>query len=513
MIRRRPFFWIFLFFAAGLFCQQHTRFSPFFLIPVTAGFLGAAFRFRNRAKPGLLFLSLALVALGWWHGYSAWKFPAGHLYYHRHLFLGRAVNVRGVIVSEVKDKTAPWGSKKIFTLAVREIDNGPVRRPARGKVKVQLFQNQPLAYGDAIIARGKLHRPWEFSHARKFSYRRYLARRGIYWIFSVKGKNPIYATAKNQANGVIAFALSLRRRMESVFGHYLSAAESGLMRAMVLGERSGLPAGIHLLFKRTGTAHVLAISGLHVGIVAVLFFLLLKLFPLPRRGRYILTMVLLIGYALLTGGRPSVIRAVVMASIFLAGFVLERETDSLNSLSLAGFLLLVFDPMNLADIGFQLSFVSVLSIILFYPFIWGGLLTFGFDPANQFVGFLGPSLAGSLSAWLGVAGLVAYHFDIVTPVTILANIAVIPMIALIVALGFGLLATGYLPFLPLCFAACLKVALNLLLAVTYIVDKIPGAYFRFSHFPLWAAVIYYLIFTVAAWVCLCRPPSGEWTPP
>ena len=113
--------------------------------------------------------------------------------------------------------------------------------------------------------------------------------------------------------------------------------------------------------------HILAISGFNVGIVAYVIFLFLKIFPLGRRGHYILTILILIVYAVLTGGQPPVVRATIMAVVFLAGFILEREPESINTLSCAALFILLVNPVNLFDVGFQLSFVSVLAIIVFYP--------------------------------------------------------------------------------------------------------------------------------------------------
>ena len=137
------------------------------------------------------------------------------------------------------------------------------------------------------------------------------------------------------------------------------------MEGFLLGDRYNIPRHINELFQMAGVVHILAISGFNVGIVAYATFLFLKMFPLGRRWHYILTILLLIAYAVLTGGQPPVVRATIMAAVFLAGFILEREPESINTLACAALLILFVNPVNLFDVGFQLSFVSVLAIIVF----------------------------------------------------------------------------------------------------------------------------------------------------
>jgi len=150
--------------------------------------------------------------------------------------------------------------------------------------------------------------------------------------------------------------------------------------------------------------------------------------------------------------------------------------------------------MNIFDIGFQLSFVSVFAIILMYPLIWGRLQELMPRGKSKLHKFLGQSLAASLAAWLGVAGLVAYYFDIITPVTILANLLVVPLITVIVGLGFGLLVFSPMwPFMSECFAVCVKLAVNLMVFSIFVLDKIPGGCFQFDYFSLWMAVTYYFM--------------------
>jgi len=155
---------------------------------------------------------------------------------------------------------------------------------------------------------------------------------------------------------------------------------------------------------KTGTAHILAISGMHIGVIAAIFMFTFKMLPMDRRFRLGMTAILLIGYALMTGGRPSVIRATIMAVVLLGGYMFERESDSINLLGLAAFILLLMNPFYLFDVGFQLSFVCVGAIFM----SMGGWKKRSVTDNNRLLKWkraLWDSSRISAAVWVGVAGL------------------------------------------------------------------------------------------------------------
>ena len=266
------------------------------------------------------------------------------------------------------------------------------------------------------------------------------------------------------------------------------------MQTILLGDRSQIPKPIKELFIQTGTAHILAISGLHVGIVAGLILIFLRLIPIGRRVQLVLTIFILLFYAFLTGGRPSVIRATIMAVVFLTSFLLEREPEVLNTLSLAALILLLLNPLNIFDVGFQLSFICVLSIIFLTPKIERIMSKFVSDSKHRIYNIFKQMVSVSIAVWLGVAGCIAYYFHIVTPITIGANLAVIPLTTIIVALGMGLLIVGSLiPSGAFIFAACIKLFLNLMVGIIYLFSLVPFAYFDLSGITVWQTISYYLV--------------------
>ena len=161
-------------------------------------------------------------------------------------------------------------------------------------------------------------------------------------------------------------------------------------------------------------------------------------------------------------------------------------------------LLLIIDPQNIFDIGFQLSFLSVLTILLFYPLFMTAMKPFLKKYPNPALKFLCESFAVSLSATLGVLGLIAYYFEIVTPVSLLANIFVVPLSTLALVLGIGLLVCGFMA--PL-FAICIQFVLSVMVWVMALCQNFPFAYMILKDVNAWGVISYYS-FTVLLYLFL-----------
>lgn len=494
MLRHCPFFVLVVCFGLGIAGQDWLRWPIGVLIFVSLILSLAALVFFRRPEVATVFLLMGFMAGGALYSFSYQKFPAHHIYYRVAPDRRSVVQVQGVVASELRKKEMFRGQKISFELDVRGLKTGDFEGPAAGRILVYCYRDPGCVYGDEVTLSGRLVRPYDFSRNPKFSYRKYLRRRGIYFILNVKKDSFVRVTARHRGHPLRQGMVTLRQRLRDILKDHLSPAEYGVMQAVLIGDRSAIPPALHRIFVQTGTAHVLAISGLHVGIVAGLIVVLLRLLPVPVTGQYLLTMLFLAGYVGVTGARPSVVRAAVMAGVFLSGFLVERETDGLNSLSWAAFLILLLNPNALFDIGFQLSFLSVMTIILFYPSIVRRFFHGAPGKGGKAARLIGRSFAVSFSAWAGVAGLIAYYFDIVTPVTILANLLVVPLMTILVVLGFGLLAAGVIaPPMAHTFVACVRVLLSLLVFGIQAIRRIPGACFFVRVEPFWPILLYYLV--------------------
>lgn len=504
----RPALWVCLCFIFGIILSPYIK-IPFFILfggAVVLLFLGWFMSRQKKISVVLLLMTFGVIGSMYRQNYET--FPSDHISQIAYGYRKEPVAVEGLVVSDVEPRKFFKGRKTVFTLKVKRIKTKWGWKEKSGPVLVNLFRDEDIQYGDYLLIEGKLHRPFNFSEGGLFSYRDYLYRRGITYILSVKKSGRTELLRRNQGHWIGEWSFRFKHRLIKIIRTYLFKHEAGIMQAFLLGDRYDIPKYFYDLCKLSGVAHIIAISGFNVGIVAYMIFLILKMFPIPRQAQYILTMAFLVFYAFLTGGQPPVVRATIMAVVFLASFLVERDQESINTLSLAALILLLMNPLNLFDAGFQLSFISVLAIILFYPRLMQ--VFYKIFPAfregqgkNTFkhkaVRYLLQSTAFSLVAYLGVFPLVVYYFQFVTPVVVLANLVIVPISSLLIYFGMGLLITGIIcPVIAFTFASCITVLLNLMVAMVVFFTWIPGAYFEWKAFPLWAVFLYYGL-TGLAW--------------
>ncbi len=378
----------------------------------------------------------------------------------------------GLVDSDIGHQTWMRGEKTVFELEVSRILVEGKWKAAPGRVRVELYGGHALHYGQSVRVRGKIHSPFDGNMKGGFSYRRYLQEQGIYWIMSVGKQGACEILRDGHGNIFVFWSMRLRHWMIGIFYRYLAPREAGFTAALVLGDRTGMPKDLKTIFVNTGTAHILAISGMNMTIVAAIFLFILRLLLLPRWGQFLGVVFFLFAYAFLSGWSASVVRACIMSSVVLAAFAFEQESEALNSLGVAALLLLLMDPKNFFDVGFQLSFAAVAAILILYPFCQK---LFARLPA-----IVRASMAVSLAAWIGTAGIILYHFRMITPISILANIPIVPMADLVMALGLGLAAFGAC-WAPLghAFAGCLKAILSAMVICAGWFNQVPYGHFIF----------------------------------
>jgi len=505
LLPKRPMAAIALLFAAGIVAGKQNIFAIKYWGLLCVVLMMLAYVSRKSKVTSTVLILLVYFCCGGAYVTSSTTLHKKHVSHVAKYYRGKNLAIKGRVCSSISLRDSLGGKKTSFDLEVEQINTQWGWKKKKGKILVNVFKAWDVAYGDYVFLQGKLHRPFNFSKGKNFSYRDYLENKSICLILSVKSDADIAVIKKKNMKSPKAFSLTVRNRLKDRFHHYLTKNESGIMQAILLGDRTGIPKDIRELFVRTGTAHILAISGLHVGIIAALFIVFVRMIPIARKAQLMIVIILLIFYATITGGRASVIRAVIMTVVFLASYVLERETETINTLFLAAFLILLVNPLNLFDVGFQLSFTCVLSIILFNAKINFGLSKMIIDQEDKgkVKSYFVNSLSISIAVWVGVAGLIVYYFNIVTPITIFANLIVVPLITVVVALGFLLLISANItPLLCLWIAACIKIFLNAMVGIIFVLDKAPFSHFVIRNVSFWHIMVYYGV--VFAIIVICN---------
>lgn len=443
---------------------------PFFICYLLAVLLFITCLFlRGDEALGINLLGLVFF-LGAAHMSGYQIFPKNHINNYKVLFWADSYRVKGAVESEPEINK---GRTK-FTFKVLEIDDEKHKQKVTGKILVTDLGKHGILYGDELILEGQFFKSRNFGKG-SFNYKQYLTRKGIYGLLNVKKDAFFKIIAHNKANSLKYLAVKLKQKIQQGFKDNLPQAQASVLSAMLLGDRADLPKGVREVFIRTGTAHILAISGLHVGIIAFIVLVFLKAIGIRKRPRYLLSIGFLLFYCLLAGARPSVVRAVIMAITVLFGLFLEKDTNIYNSLSLAGIAILAYNPFSLFDAGFQLSFISVASIVYLSPKIDKLLRLDNFIPK---FGFIIRPFSVSLSAWLGTFSLIIYYFKIISPITILANLVIVPLVSVLAVAGFILiLSIFFVPALTHVFALTAGAIVFLLIKSAQIFSLIPGAYF------------------------------------
>lgn len=267
---------------------------------------------------------------------------------------------------------------------------------------------------------------------------------------------------------------------EVLYYNFPSGQERNLLAGLFLGERYRISAGLLRIFRCTNTMHILAISGLHVGFIGLILIGVLRLAFIPRKTAAMLAILGILLYVSMVGWRPPAFRAAVIFCILLMGWILDRPVDNINSLFLAALVILLIAPQALFRIGFQLSFIVVFGLLLMASVI-----------AKQ-KNFLLQALSGSSTAWFSSLPLIAYYFGIISPISILANLVVVPVIGLVIALGFTSILLGQL-YLPIGGVFnCTNY--YLLKCLIWFIDRlacVPGGYFYISKIPLYIVFFCY----------------------
>jgi competence protein ComEC len=373
----------------------------------------------------------------------------------------QSADLEGVIVTDAGQHDTPASSdhdsqRLRFSLELRAVQRNGQWVAATGTVLVFVSDtntNTPtrLRYGDLIRFSGVLHVPAQVRNPGAFDWHGWLEQRGIHFTATIRKDDTLDVEARDQGNPMIATSYRLSRYLEHSLhlGLENQPKLAGALAGMVIGERSEIPTETYKDFQRTGVFHVFAINGLHVGLVTGIVLIALRLVRIPRRWCAVIAVPALVLYVFATGAHPGAVRALVMACALLIGRVLVRPADTLNSLAAAALVILLHDATQLFNSGFQLSFAVVLAIVILTPRIEVRLLPLvAADPflPEEFV----PNwrkklepwlrrivqlLSCSVAAWLGLIPLMALYFNLLTPISILANLLVIPLLGCIIALG------------------------------------------------------------------------------
>ena len=370
-----------------------------------------------------------------------------------------------------------------------------------GRVLVYAPHNIHISPGDIIAVRGNWETPESAHNPHEFNYNEYLLSRGIIGVHFLKEKD-IKIIGAIEISSIQKFLTSIRSYCERVlFDTIESERERGVAMALLTGNKTGLDEGIKKIYSDTGAMHILAVSGLHVGIVFIGFGRILGFIP-KIWLRQLLLISLIWVFAGITGFSPSVVRASAMFSTYSLSLIFNRKSSIYNTIATAGLIMILVDPNSLFDVGFQLSFLAVTSIVFFQPKIKA---IFYFK--SRLARSVWELSSVGIAAQLGTFPLSLYYFHQFPTYFFLSNLIVIPLAFIIVNLGMVLLLLFKFQIVngvAWLIEKLLWISNEILELITYL----PGAVIEIRNMPLVMVLLIYGI--ILSTILLLKNRSYKW---
>ncbi len=386
-----------------------------------------------------------------------------------------------------------------FVLDAETVFSGGLQRAISGTVLVSALKayvdttRTPLfTYGRTVIVSGRLEAPSGPRNPGEFDTKGYLHLIGIEARLSVRPSDTIILGQESRGNFLASFVYPVRRSAGQRIDRFIGGDEGKFLRGLIIGDRAELSAEIKTAFINSGVMHIIAVSGLHVVIVAMILLGFLQVVRVPERARIVGTCVLLVYYIFLTGGAASVTRSVIMAIVFLAGKLSERKTDFYNALALSAIIILLFDSKQLLQPGFQLSYAAVFSLVYLYPKLYAmrRFLPLGLG-RRKWVASCVAAVSVSLAAGIGTLPLTSIYFEKISLVSFAANLIVVPLSNLILAAGMLTIGISYCSiWLASVYASVTSLLTSCLLSTVAFFGDLPFAYLN-SHFTIWSSLAFY----------------------
>lgn len=412
------------------------------------------------------------------------------------------VTVTGLVVDEpdVRDDYIN------LRLRAESIDLGPALQPVEGLVLVRASRYPLRFYGDRLAVTGQLETPPVFED---FSYKDYLARFGIH---SLIRRPQIELLASEQGNPFWMALLAFKGRASQTINRILAEPYASLLNGILLGIETGIPDQLYEQFNLTGTSHIIVISGSNISLIAGLFLLLgIKL--VGKRYAPPLAIAGILVYTFLVGADAAVSRAAAMGIIWVLAIWSGRPGLALNSLFASALVLTLINPLILWDVGFQLSFMATLGLIVLAPPLERGI--FGLlkrhlrtEQVGLTMALLSELVIITLAAQIITGPLIVYHFGRLSLVSLLTNLLILPVQPPIMLVG-GMATLAGIVWLPLGQILGWLVWLPLAWSVWMVelTAPLPFASLDLGTFPLWLLVLMYS--AIAAGIWWANRPSVE----
>ena len=482
------------------------------------GFVATAIAFcARRRTAGAALLLIASIAIGGVRHHLFWSTTESNDVL---VFAGdkpKLCKLIGRVDSQVRRYAAPsvdefstYTTDEVFgcTFHCESLELMGETVPVAGRVQLFVEGEVPSRIGERFSVLGRLQLPSKPATFGGYDAARSLRRQRVTAVVRCEREGFVQLADASQMTWLLRarrFLAETQQRAERGLRDRLDAEVLPVATAMLLGSRSELKNETRDQFVKSGAMHLLAISGLHVGILATFLFLLCRIGGLAAQATSIAILVGVLSYALITDARPSVVRATILVILLVLGRPWQRSARMENSLSIAAIALLLWNPTDLFDVGAQLSFLAVMGIAWSYK--QTRVVDDSQTPTARSLGQTDlQTMAAKLwhwlmefyrmvfGIWLFTTPLVAWAFNLVAPIGLLVNVVLVPGIVVILWCGYLLLFSIFaVPWIAAVFAAPFQWGLQALLGIVVAAADFSLGHLYVPNIPMWWLVGYYVL--------------------
>jgi len=367
-------------------------------------------------------------------------------------------------------------------------------------VKVREPQFYPR-YQDRLTFFGKLVAPAGERNPGDFNYREFLAANGVYGLVYLRSVEDIASIERENRRSFMHAVYWVKDKLYFAINDLYDEKTRPLIKGLLLGERGEISPEITAAFTKTGVIHIVAISGLHITYISVIFFVFFSLLRFSYRARIYGVLLSIFGYNVLVGFEPPIVRASLMGGLFLTSKLMQRPVNVLNIIAASALIILLLNPLALFQASFQLSYGAVISIIYFYQrlkMFFEKISIFRTLTSSKLGNYLAVTILVSLAAQLGTLPIVLYYFQLIPVIALILNIIAVPLSSVVIALGFASLAAAFFSItVAQLYADANSACLNLLIAVVEAAEKIKCGSFEVPAINMaWVVGYYFFLWLI-----------------
>lgn len=490
---KRPAFFLAIAFSLGiglahLFSLPAKAWVIFFLLVVMAAALG----FWRFGKRGLYLSALSFFLLGGCLIAGALRAKLAETPLPNAVSTLAESSLEVFLLGEVEGPPDFRNGRYRFPLAAQRLKIDTSWVATRGSVLVSGDSLGDVQIGETLLLRGYLRLADGSRNPGAFDYRAYLQAQDIVAIFYSRAPTPLWRERPREVLAWRRAVTAAKTWIETQLGRFAHGQNLALLRGLLIGERDEISKEVVEAFQRTGLVHILAVSGSNVGFIALIIYTALSSLRVPRRRHPLFLLAGIVFYMFLTGAQPPVVRATIMAAVIIIGEMFERDADIYNSLGVAALVILLWQPLQLFQLGFQLTFVAVLGIAYLYQplaLLLRKLIPWRWKPMRLTLSLL----AVSFAAQLATLPFSLHAFGRLPLVAILGNLLVIPASFVIVVGATAACAFSFFAIVVQIFGSLANFFTGALIAFTRWLADVPLAYVAGVYLSPWLLLFYVIV--------------------